>query len=495
MTRADDFLYQDNRNRFPPVRSEEDLGKKPYIPRWGPRLIPQGQLVNESGGCWSIGDAWAPDLINAFSVMLQPDAFDGTHEERINARRQVEHLLYLLISGVFCEIMPEFRLTNDTPCHLEWRPNPDAPWVDLGEVCGAQGPAGPQGPQGEQGPAGPQGPQGLQGPAGPQGPQGEQGPAGPEGGSAQLDQIVSNAQSGNDDNIYGACMALVQYLADRVDDSLNAIEFTSNFIAALEDIVTAIGGPAENFYQSLPIDDAIGLLENIGDIGRSAFNANYSTAKQQELACELFCEVKNNAGVLDRGVCLSVVANWSNPLSDPATALVGSALEALSLFNFQLVAFQYKLGLNNPDGDWRAICDPCDSVNPAILEFNEVTLALGEVANLGTTQYKVIGILREVTPNSDPAFGRAAGYVVRFNGITQVDIQTGTDGLHREFSGTSAALTILEDAGFATSGEFTAGTPTYDDPPGDISLKADLPGGIESGYPIVAKVVFVLDLA
>ncbi len=55
---------------------------------------------------------------------------------------------------------------------------------------GETGPAGPQGPageQGEQGPAGPQGPageQGEQGPTGPQGPageQGEQGPTGPQG--------------------------------------------------------------------------------------------------------------------------------------------------------------------------------------------------------------------------------------------------------------------------------------------------------------------------
>ncbi|WP_304519495.1 hypothetical protein [Clostridium estertheticum] len=54
--------------------------------------------------------------------------------------------------------------------------------------AGAQGPAGPQGPNGDagdQGPAGPQGPNGdagVQGPAGPQGPKGDtgaQGPAGP----------------------------------------------------------------------------------------------------------------------------------------------------------------------------------------------------------------------------------------------------------------------------------------------------------------------------
>ena len=58
---------------------------------------------------------------------------------------------------------------------------------EISKIELTQGPAGPQGLQGEVGPAGPQGPQGLQGevgPAGPQGPQGlqgEVGPAGPKG--------------------------------------------------------------------------------------------------------------------------------------------------------------------------------------------------------------------------------------------------------------------------------------------------------------------------
>ena len=48
-------------------------------------------------------------------------------------------------------------------------------------VQGAQGPQGETGPQGEQGPQGPQGDQGEQGPVGPKGDTGEQGPVGPAG--------------------------------------------------------------------------------------------------------------------------------------------------------------------------------------------------------------------------------------------------------------------------------------------------------------------------
>lgn len=47
--------------------------------------------------------------------------------------------------------------------------------ADRGVFDGEPGPAGPQGPQGEQGPTGPEGPQGEQGPTGPEGPQGEPG--------------------------------------------------------------------------------------------------------------------------------------------------------------------------------------------------------------------------------------------------------------------------------------------------------------------------------
>lgn len=75
-------------------------------------------------------------------------------------------------------------------------------WVNVGNIQGPTGPAGPQGvqgpagaqglqgavgptgPQGDQGPMGPQGlegPAGTQGAQGPAGPQGEQGPIGPQG--------------------------------------------------------------------------------------------------------------------------------------------------------------------------------------------------------------------------------------------------------------------------------------------------------------------------
>ena len=71
-------------------------------------------------------------------------------------------------------------------------------YVDLGKeiyvnpLCnfgGAQGPTGPQGPQGEMGPQGPKGDKGDMGPQGPKGDKGEigpQGPAGPQGVPGQL---------------------------------------------------------------------------------------------------------------------------------------------------------------------------------------------------------------------------------------------------------------------------------------------------------------------
>ncbi len=49
------------------------------------------------------------------------------------------------------------------------------------DISAVEGPAGPQGPRGEQGPAGPKGDTGSQGPAGPKGDTGSQGPAGPKG--------------------------------------------------------------------------------------------------------------------------------------------------------------------------------------------------------------------------------------------------------------------------------------------------------------------------
>lgn len=55
------------------------------------------------------------------------------------------------------------------------------PVLDLGQVMGPQGPAGPKGETGAAGPKGDTGPKGDQGAAGPQGPKGDTGPAGPRG--------------------------------------------------------------------------------------------------------------------------------------------------------------------------------------------------------------------------------------------------------------------------------------------------------------------------
>lgn len=56
-----------------------------------------------------------------------------------------------------------------------WDTTNGGKWISQGQLQGAKGDTGPQGPQGERGP------QGLQGPQGERGPQGEQGPPGPEG--------------------------------------------------------------------------------------------------------------------------------------------------------------------------------------------------------------------------------------------------------------------------------------------------------------------------
>lgn len=55
------------------------------------------------------------------------------------------------------------------------------PVLDLGQVMGPQGPAGPKGETGASGPKGDTGPKGDRGVAGPQGPKGDTGPAGPRG--------------------------------------------------------------------------------------------------------------------------------------------------------------------------------------------------------------------------------------------------------------------------------------------------------------------------
>ncbi len=80
--------------------------------------------------------------------------------------------------GGLCNLPPDFRIVA---CNLEWRPTDTDDWIDLGNVCGADGQQGIQGIQGIQGAQGDQGIQGATGDTGEQGIQGIQGDVGAQG--------------------------------------------------------------------------------------------------------------------------------------------------------------------------------------------------------------------------------------------------------------------------------------------------------------------------
>lgn len=73
-----------------------------------------------------------------------------------------------------------------------WDTTNGGKWISQGQLQGAKGDTGPQGPQGERGPQGPQGPQGERGPQGEQGPPGPQGPQGEPGASGlTAEQVIA----------------------------------------------------------------------------------------------------------------------------------------------------------------------------------------------------------------------------------------------------------------------------------------------------------------
>lgn len=73
-----------------------------------------------------------------------------------------------------------------------WDTTNGGKWISQGQLQGAKGDTGPQGPQGERGPQGPQGPQGERGPQGEQGPPGPEGPQGEPGASGlTAEQVIA----------------------------------------------------------------------------------------------------------------------------------------------------------------------------------------------------------------------------------------------------------------------------------------------------------------
>lgn len=196
--------------------------------------------------------------------------------------------------GGLCNLPPDFRITD---CDLEWRPTDTDDWINLGNVCGAdgiqgiqgipgvQGVQGIQGIQGATGDTGEAGEQGIQGDVGDQGIQGIQGVQGVQGDQGiqgvQGEQGEKGDQGGTGTKVYypvgeptpatenrnicaGVNGLLINFLIARYKHSMERwLQHLGGLITAGDVVIAMIelftGGTAE----ALPVDEAYAFVTGL----------------------------------------------------------------------------------------------------------------------------------------------------------------------------------------------------------------------------------------
>lgn len=204
------------------------------------------------------------------------------------------------------------------------------------------------------------------------------------------------------DKIYGACVALVNYINQRNVDFLEQINQAGNVPDQIARAISAIPG-----LGALPVDEVFDWVRFIASELEDEYNATVTQALLQDTICDLFCIAVASGCKLD----FNDVYNYFGSKVDPTVglglstflnlvqfgltgtfsgnmyfhymcffqlAVVGVGQFFLGIDSLQDYAYQTRAGLNSPDNDWTIFCLDCPPVLYRILEWDFTTLGEGD---------------------------------------------------------------------------------------------------------------------
>jgi len=366
------------------MSSEDFAGQlyKWYDPR-SPHARPQAGIADEPIYVAIINQRWMAHVDDVVERLMWRDAWVGDDDTRDGAIQEIiklvgdirDNMIQLQLNGNDLSIVVNGVVLNTVTIPDSGGPagpsgnTPQPVWSgtslawDTDEDGAADttpvdliGPQGPQGPQGDTGPQGPQGPQGDTGPQGPQGPPGPQGPQGTQGDAADTTPVEQPTGT-TKDNLYNACMELVDYFYGQATNQIQAFEATTSIVDAVESIITGATGPAQIVYEATPFDNLVEVVDQLSQTTFAAISSGYDIDKQRQLACELLAYVEAAGNKLTSADLLL----WSTTLASriatkPADAAIGYIGGQVATYKFSVAARQYGLGLNSADPDWQTVC-------------------------------------------------------------------------------------------------------------------------------------------
>lgn len=320
------------------IHSDDDRLKiARYVPRMSPTPIPPVRWDASPDRCISLSAAWASHVIGVLEALAQPDTWLGTEAERLDAVAQADEIIAKLSRACEYEQMTGVKDVRVTDCaiEVEYTDNPGV-WIPVGDLaaCFAGKLTGAVRRSGDYLVIDADG-DGL-----------------PDVTiNLNFNSYYSHTPEGYGyDNVWGGCVALMDYIDERLDEVLTRVE------AGLD--IADIGFQLLDLnpvWELLPVNEILTMIADLISAGAAAIRAEMTAENREELACDLFCILYSD----DRLVMTEDDMNaWRNG-SYPIISSVGkwAYMRVAKALPMRTLMKRYELGTNNPDGDWLVLCE------------------------------------------------------------------------------------------------------------------------------------------
>lgn len=187
------------------------------------------------------------------------------------------------------------------------------------------------------------------------------------------------------DALYGGCVALAEYMVQKITDLLELIDATSGQVSEIwERIVAAIP-----VVETLPVDEIAGTVNFFADHSLEAWNGVVTDERKKNLACLFYCYASSNGtcslslhDVVDLlggkvsifgdlmyvDMHVAIVAMITTTVVDDTLfygllslmlVFVAQGQTFLDVNSFRLFELSFLAGTNSPDNDWSLFCTDC----------------------------------------------------------------------------------------------------------------------------------------
>jgi hypothetical protein len=101
-----------------------------------------------------------------------------------------------------------------------------------------------------------------------------------------------DANGCSNDAKFGRIVALVEYIDEVMQDFFQALDAATNIISQADEVISAIP-----LFETLPIDELVGLIGDTGEFWRDSYDASVNTQLLELIECQMWCRTRADCDV------------------------------------------------------------------------------------------------------------------------------------------------------------------------------------------------------